>query len=256
MYGKVHHHPSHGHHQSHHYGRRSHQADTGVFLMFAGLLLGSPFLVILGYFEYMTAPMLVAAGSTTLLGLSTLSLSALIVYGSIGVAYMFSGARECYSSDHGPLDLLKSRLNNNGFISTLGAVLWSPFLLVGGIAGATAKNIVNVFSSKSSNTGNGSNPITDSSDDEESEEEDTHSLASSHSHSPVPSQHLPLVHQEHSETTEHVVVSVQTEDSPKKEEETLTQILDDHRIGYDRLILIDRHSNQLKCCILNRSSFQ
>lgn len=163
---------AHYHHHGHH-SHHSHQADTGVFLMFAGLLLGSPFLFILGYFEYMTAPMLMAASSTTLLGLSTLSLSALIVYGSIGVTYMFSGARECYSSDQGPLDLLKSRVTNNGLVSTLGAILWSPFLLVGGVAGATAKAVVNVFSSKSSSEGNDSSSTTCSSeDDEESEEED------------------------------------------------------------------------------------
>lgn len=184
---------NHSGYHGHHHGHRSHQADTGVFLMFAGLLLGSPFLFILGYFEYMTAPMLVAASSATFLGLSTLSLSALVVYGSIGVAYMFSGAKECYSSEHGPLDLLKSRLTNNGLVSTIGAILWSPFLLVGGIAGATAKTVVNAFSSKPA-TGNGSSSNTASLDDEESDEDDLSSSSQS--------QHSPE-HPEHSHGSEH-----------------------------------------------------
>jgi hypothetical protein len=148
--------------------------------------------------------MLVAASSTTFLGLSTLSLSALIVYGSIGVAYMFSGARECYNSEHSPLDLLKSRITGNGFVNTLGAVLWSPFLLVGGVAGATAKAVVNVFSSKSSNPGNGSSPMTDSSDDEEASKEDSaahHSHSHSRSHSLVASQHDERISQEPTERT-------------------------------------------------------
>ncbi|WP_058534727.1 hypothetical protein [Legionella saoudiensis] len=171
----------------HYHGHRNHQADTGVFLMFAGLLLGSPFLFILGYFEYMTAPMLIATSSTAFLGLSTLSLSALIVYGSIGVAYMFSGARECYSSEHGPLDLLKSRLTNGGLFNTIGAVLWSPFLLVGGVAGVAAKAVVNVFNSKPSTKNNSSNPRNDLFDDEDTDEENdllssSHSNHSSHSH--------------------------------------------------------------------------
>lgn len=172
------------HHHHHHHGYQGHyrsrQADTGAFLMFAGLLLGSPFLFILGYFEYMTAPMLVAASTTTFLGLSTLSLSGLIVYGSIGVAYMFSGARECYNSDQGPLDLLKSRITNNGLVSTIGAILWSPFLFVGGVAGATAKAVANTFSSKPSTKGTGSSSDTASLDDEESDEE-SDLLAATHS---------------------------------------------------------------------------
>ncbi|MDR3503804.1 MAG: hypothetical protein P4L79_14595 [Legionella sp.] len=190
-----------GHYHHHHHGHRSHQADTGVFLMFAGLLLGSPFLLILGYLEYMTAPMLVAASSTTFLGLSTLSLSALIVYGSVGVAYMFSGAKECYSSDHGPLDLLKSRVTNNGLVSTLGAILWSPFLLVGGVAGATAKAVVNTFSSKPSSKANGSSSNTTSLDEEESEEE-SDLLSSSHSNHSAHSQHEHSKHSGHSSDEE------------------------------------------------------
>lgn len=176
----------------------------------------------------MTAPMLVATSSTAFLGLSTLSLSALIVYGSIGVAYMFSGARECYSSDHGPLDLLKSRFTNNGLISTLGAILWSPFLFVGGVAGATAKNVVNAFSSKPSSKGNDSGSSTASlDDDEESEEEknlssSSHSHRSEHSHRSGHSQHSH--DSEHSSDEEDLFESPQSPSDSQKKDEVQTPL--------------------------------
>lgn len=141
------------HHHSSNYNRRFRQTDSGVALMFIGLLVSSPIIFWLGFIEYASAPMLLATSSVTLLGLSTIALGAIALYGSIGITYLFSGAKECYDTDKSPLGLLKSRITENSFnvkgvINTLGAILWSPFLLIGGISGVAARAVSNAFRSE------------------------------------------------------------------------------------------------------------
>lgn len=136
-----------------HYGH-NHQADNGLMLMLIGALVGSPFIFWFGFLQYATAPMSIAATGVaggTLFSVATLGIGALILYGSIGLAYLYSGARECYNTDKGPFDLLKSRITNEdswsfkGIISLIGTVLWAPFLFIGGVTGMTVKAIVNTL---------------------------------------------------------------------------------------------------------------
>lgn len=102
-----------------------------------------------------------ATGSALALSTAaTFGLGLLIAYGVIGLGCLYSSAKECYSSDRNVFDMLKSRVVNEdglsfkGVMKSIGAVLWSPFLLVGGLAGMGVKVAVAVYqrpkSSKSS----------------------------------------------------------------------------------------------------------
>jgi hypothetical protein len=93
-----------------------------------------------------------ATGSALALSAAaTFGLGALIAYGVIGIGFLYSSANECYNSNKNVIDMIKSRVANEdglsfkGVIKSIGAVLWSPFLLVGGLAGMGAKAAVAVY---------------------------------------------------------------------------------------------------------------
>ncbi|KTC79049.1 hypothetical protein [Legionella cherrii] len=88
--------------------------------------------------------------------LGTLGIGALAFYAILGFAYLSSSAKECYNSDKNVFEMIKSRVVNEdglsfmGVIKSIGAVLWSPFLLIGGLAGQGSKFAAKLFPSKSS----------------------------------------------------------------------------------------------------------
>lgn len=88
--------------------------------------------------------------------LGAIGIGALAFYAILGFAYLSSSAKECYNSDKNVFAMIKSRVVNEdglsftGVIKSVGAVLWSPFLLVGGVAGMGSKFAAKLFSSKSS----------------------------------------------------------------------------------------------------------
>ncbi len=109
----------------------------------------------------LTAASLTTAGvaaSAIAFSAATFGIGALAVYGALGLGYLYSSAKECYSSDKNVFDMIKSRVVNEdgvsfkGVMKSIGSVLWTPFLLIGGLAGMGTKAIVNVCTSKSSNS--------------------------------------------------------------------------------------------------------
>lgn len=145
----------HHHHHHHHHG--NYQASNGLKLMFLGALIGAPLIFWFGFFQYTTpSTMVIAAVTATSSALFSFGISALILYASIGAAYLCSAAHECYKTDKGPLDILKSRilnqdrLNINGFINSIGAALWSPFVVLGGLSGMAVKAMISAFTRSSS----------------------------------------------------------------------------------------------------------
>jgi hypothetical protein len=133
-----------------HYHHHNNQTSGGFSLVILGAVIAAPLLFYLGFFQTATAPTIAAAAIAVngALSIATLGIGALIFYASIGTAYLYSAAKECYATDSGVLDLLKSRIVNEdgwgfkGVVNSLGAVLWSPFLLIGGLAGISIKAIV------------------------------------------------------------------------------------------------------------------
>ncbi len=137
-----------------HHHHNDSQAQGGLVLMLIGAAIGSPFLFYYGLFQYTTASVAFTAasvGGVAVLSLGTLGIGALILYGSIGLAYLVSSAMDSYKT--GQIDI-KSRIINEeglsvkGVINSIGAILWSPFILLGGAAGMLTKTIVNAVSSK------------------------------------------------------------------------------------------------------------
>ncbi|MCW8410095.1 hypothetical protein OQJ13_14035 [Legionella sp. PATHC035] len=101
-----------------------------------------------------TGAMALTVGTLGTLG--TLGIGALAFYAILGCAYLSSSAKECYNSDKNVFTMIKSRVVNEdglsfmGVIKSVGAVLWSPFLLIGGLAGQGSKFAAKLFPSKSS----------------------------------------------------------------------------------------------------------
>ena len=133
----------------HHYNYR---ASNGMLLLGLGFVLGFPLFIWIGFFQILTTPMVIAtataAGGSLFLGLGA---SALALYSIIGIGYCISTASECYKADKGILDVFKSHFTHNdgatftGVISKIGFVLWSPFLLLGGLSGTLARLIVSAY---------------------------------------------------------------------------------------------------------------
>jgi hypothetical protein len=146
----------HHHHHRHH---SNYQASNGLTLMFLGAFIGSPLIFWFGFFQYASAPtMAIAAATATGSALLSFATGALILYASIGLTYFCSAAHECYKTDKGLLDVLKSRFSNEGglsakgIINTIGAVLWSPFLVLGSLSGMAIKSGANAFNSRPSSS--------------------------------------------------------------------------------------------------------
>lgn len=142
--------PRHRHHHNN-------QASNGLTLMFLGAFIGSPLVFWFGFFQYASAPsMAIATVTATGSALFSFGIGALILYASIGAAYLYSAALESYKTDKGPLDILKSHLSNQdglsvkGVINAIGAVLWSPFVVLGGLSGMAVKAIANTFTNSTS----------------------------------------------------------------------------------------------------------
>jgi hypothetical protein len=132
--------------------------------MILGGVIGSPFLLYFGFFEYMTAPVyyysasLMAAGGATATGLTgaaILGVGALVTYAAMGLGYLYFAAKDAYSNVS-IKDIFQSRLMDTsapsfkGVLSSIGAVLWSPFLLVGALAGMGIRTAVDAYKKRSS----------------------------------------------------------------------------------------------------------
>lgn len=144
------------------YPRTHYRASRGLGPIAVGLIMGLPLLVVLGLVGFFTTPMIytaAAATSATVFSAATFGIGALILYGVIGLAYLYSGAQECYKTDNSILGLLKERIVNKdglsfkGITSSIGAILWTPFLVLGGLAGMTVKAVVNAFSNSKKDAG-------------------------------------------------------------------------------------------------------
>lgn len=153
-----------------HHHHHNHQASNGLTLMFLGAFIGSPLVFWFGFFQYASAPtMAITAVAATGSALFSVGIGALILYASIGAAYLCSAALESYKTDKGPLDILKSQLNNQdglsvkGVINAIGAVLWSPFIVLGGLSGMAVKAIASTFTPSTS----APSPTTDKGSSEE-----------------------------------------------------------------------------------------
>ena len=138
----------------------------------AGVLVGSliilPIIVLALIFKLtmgftaasLTTAGVAGAGVAGAIGLNvaTFGIGALVLYGALGLVSLYSSAKECYRSDKNVFDMIKSRVVNEdglsfkGVMKSIGAVLWSPFLLIGGLAGMGVKAATNACTSKSPNT--------------------------------------------------------------------------------------------------------
>ncbi|KTD55676.1 transmembrane protein [Legionella santicrucis] len=178
----------HTHHHSHHGRYHRHYYNTSGW-GFGSLLIGSmiviPIILIalilkltVGAFHFATASMAatglvgakmgISAGigagvSTTGVGASmgsalafstALGIGALFVYSAIGMLYLYSSAKECYTNNKNVFYMLKSQVVNEdglsftGAVKSIGAILWSPFLLLGGLAGMGVKVVVQTYNSR------------------------------------------------------------------------------------------------------------
>lgn len=138
----------------------------GVVLLVGSLIL-LPFFIVVLILKLTVGAMGLTAASLTTAGAAasaiavsaaTFGIGALAVYSALGLGYLYSSAKECYSSDKNVFDMIKSRVVNEdglsfkGVMKSIGSVLWTPFLLIGGLAGMGTKAIVNACTSKSSDS--------------------------------------------------------------------------------------------------------
>lgn len=137
----------------HHHNTR---AENGFLLLVLGLLFGYPIFCYIGLFQMITAPvalMATTAAAATTAGSIVLGLGmgVFALYGIIGIGYSITTAIECYKTEHGLLDVFKSHILNkeglsfNGIVQAISAIAWSPFILLGGLYGITAKAIAHRF---------------------------------------------------------------------------------------------------------------
>ncbi|ARB91899.1 hypothetical protein [Legionella longbeachae] len=179
----------HRHHHSHHGRYHRHYYNTsgwGFGSLLIGAMIVTPIILIalilkltVGAFHFATTSMTAAGfvgakmgisagigagvsattGSGVVMG-STLAFStalgigALLVYGTIGMLYLYFSAKECYINNHNAFHMFKSQVVNEdglsftGAIKSIGAILWSPFLLIGGLAGMGARAVAQTFNSR------------------------------------------------------------------------------------------------------------
>ncbi|KTD41983.1 hypothetical protein [Legionella parisiensis] len=149
---RIHNSYQHSHHHNHHSYSSS---GRGGRVLFVGLFILLPIVVVaailsstLSAMSLTTASLTTAgAGATGAMAFSaaTFGIGALVLYGALGLAYLYSSAKECYSSDKNVFDMIKSRVVNDdglsfkGVMKSIGSVLWSPFLLLGGLSGMAVK---------------------------------------------------------------------------------------------------------------------
>ncbi len=89
-----------------------------------------------------------------------LGLALAAIYGVIGLGYLYYGAKDAYNGKTLG-ETITSRLFNHeglsfkGLMQSIGAVIWSPFLILGGLLGKGVKALVNVYNhAKSSEKSN------------------------------------------------------------------------------------------------------
>lgn len=141
---------------------------NSVFLISGGVLAGIPLagylIILLGAF--FNAESIIGIGFSMLLGtgafldsvmtamgleLSLVTFGLAAVYCIIGAGYFFSAAQKCFNSEKNVLELFsefainKDNLSVKSVISLVGAILWSPFIVLGGGCGMAAKAVVNKF---------------------------------------------------------------------------------------------------------------
>ncbi|WP_454780670.1 hypothetical protein [Legionella sp. WA2022007384] len=149
-------------------GYRSNYYYSGGTGVLVGSLIILPIIVLALIFKLtmgftaasLTTAGVAGAGVAGAIGLNvaTFGIGALVLYGALGLVSLYSSAKECYKSDKNVFDMIKSRVINEdglsfkGVMKSIGAVLWSPFLLLGGLAGMGVKLAVNARTSKSSST--------------------------------------------------------------------------------------------------------
>ncbi|KTD06200.1 transmembrane protein [Legionella gratiana] len=99
-----------------------------------------------------------AGVGSTLTFSTALGIGAFLVYGAIGMLYLYSSTKECYGSNRNVFHMIKSQVVNEdglsftGAVKSIGAILWSPFLLIGGLAGMGAKAAVQAYRSRFSHS--------------------------------------------------------------------------------------------------------
>lgn len=188
-FGKIHnvHHHSgsfgqphvhvHGHHQTYHgshnygyngyYNHHHHRGASWGTVGLVGALIFIPIVIIAlilkltmgGVVGVTTASMTAAAagaGSALAFSSATFGLGALAIYGAVGLAYLCLSAKEGYSGNKNVFEIMKSSVVNEdglrfkGVMKSIGAVLWSPFILIGGLAGMGLKAAVSAFNNPKS----------------------------------------------------------------------------------------------------------
>lgn len=146
-----------GYHHHHHHsysstGRGGRVLLVGFFILLPIVVVAAILSSTLGAMSLTTASLTTAgAGAAGAMAFSaaTFGIGALVLYGALGLAYLYSSAKECYSSDKNVFDVIKSRVVNEdglsfkGVMKTIGSVLWSPFLFLGGLSGMAVKATVN-----------------------------------------------------------------------------------------------------------------
>ncbi|WP_244940999.1 hypothetical protein [Legionella sainthelensi] len=139
--------------------------SSGALLLVAAILIPAMILALLlsptaGVAGYAASSMTLGAasvGAATAFSLATFGLGALALYGAIGLAYLYSSAKECYSGNKSMMDMMHSRVVNEdglsvkGVLKSIGAVVWSPFLLIGGLAGMGVKAAANAYNARKAN---------------------------------------------------------------------------------------------------------
>lgn len=140
--------------------------SSGALLIVAAILIPAMILALLlsptasvaGYAASSMTLGAASVGAATAFSAATFGLGALALYAAIGLAYLYSSAKECYSGNKSMMDMMHSRVVNEegftvkGVLKSIGAVVWSPFLLIGGLAGMGVKAAVNAYNARKSSS--------------------------------------------------------------------------------------------------------
>jgi hypothetical protein len=103
-------------------------------------------------------------GLTSLAAASTFSsasfmLGAGFVYCLVGIGYAFSAGKECYEGKKNLATLFKSRIiEGHTVTSIMGAMIWAPFLVIGGLIGMGANAVRTELDKAKSKPGEGMKP--------------------------------------------------------------------------------------------------
>jgi hypothetical protein len=99
----------------------------------------------------------ISAGGAAAVGvtIATLGFAALVMYGIVGVGYLYSAAKEAYNSEKSGLDLVASSFipqedwSFRGVLKSAGAVLWLSVMLMGVLSGKAVKAAVQAYKGSS-----------------------------------------------------------------------------------------------------------